>query len=110
MALSDYYKPLTLKRLTRTDPLRKGDTFETVALFKGYIQRNGGTEAITKNEYGSRSTHTLFCPVDLLVKFGDQVVDAVGRVYSVNIPSEEDGVVSLGYHQEVGLVYGRSAN
>lgn len=102
MALSDYYVTLTHKRRTATDPLGVGDSLATLGTFQGYIQRRSGNEAVVQNEYGESSTYILYTYTANDVLFGDVIVKG-GAVYSVTEPGEDDGVVSLGKHKEIGL-------
>lgn len=100
MALADYFATLTLSRKDDTDTLRPG--IAIIGTIQGYIQQRGGSERITQNEYGENATYTLYTNVDADVRFGDRITKG-STVFTVVEPGEPDGVVSLGYHKEIGL-------
>jgi hypothetical protein len=98
VALSNYYKTFTAKRIDQSD--WEGITEVPIGRFKGFLQPVSGSENFEHFKQDEKVTHRLYTPAGVKLLYGDIITYADGLDYTVIFSLQENGISGIERHKE----------
>ncbi len=100
--LIDYFSPFSLYNNSAGIDDTAATAWTLAGVYQGFIQPVGGGETFREGKNGEQGTHRLYCPLPVVIDYGDKVVWN-SLDFKVLYSIQPTGISGRGRHKEIIL-------